>query len=245
MLRSLRRLEDRNNRHQGPNGRSNGNYGAFNPRAQVVATPGEILAEDQEQDFQRDRATDDTRVKTAVAWLEEASLAARLENDVRMHPSSLRVPGIAQARERLQRAGGLSPQDQTKALDIVRRLLNAGPTEGISTDELADLTGLSSLQVQGIISMLDRAGVLSNDQAVTCFVHQGVPDRSTERYHQAAAMERDLIQLMQEQAPDQEVGGPPLDLHLQATTSALKRAGHPGGAAAAGSELPAEHQPGQ
>ena len=228
VLRSLRGLEDRNNRHQSPNGRSSGKDGALNPRAQVVATPGEILAEDQEQDFQRDRATDDTRVKTAVAWLEEASLAARLENDVRMHPSSLRVPGIAQARERLQSVGGLSSQDQTKALDIVRRLLNAGPTEGISTDELADLTGLSSQQVQGIISMLDRAGVLSNDQAVTCFVHQGVPDRSTERYHQAAAMERDLIQLMQEQAPDQEVGGPPLDLHLQATTSALKSAGHPG-----------------
>ena len=74
--------------------------------------------------------------------------------------------------------------------------------------------------------MLDRAGVVSNDQAVTCFVHQGVSDQSTQRYHQAAAMERDLIQLMQEQAPDQEVGGPPLDLHLQATTSALKRDGH-------------------
>ena len=228
VLRSLRRLENRNNRHQSPNGHGKGNDGALNPRAQVVATPGEILAEDQEQDFQRDRATDDTRVKTAVAWLEEASLAARLENDVRMHPSSLRVRGIAQARERLQRVGGLSPQDQNKALDIVRRLLNAGPTEGISTDELADLTGLSSQQVQGIISILDRAGVLSNDQAVTCFVHQGVPDQSTQRYNQAAAMERDLIQLMQEQAPDQEVGGPPLDLHLQATTSALKHAGHPG-----------------
>ena len=228
VLRSLRRLGDRNNRHQSPDGQNQENDGVLNPRFQVVATPGEILAEDQEQDFDRDRATDDTRVKTAVAWLEEASLAARLENDVRMHPSSLRVPGITQARERLQRVSGLTPQDQTKALDIVRRLLNAGPSEGISTDELADLTGLSSQQVQGIISMLDRAGVLSNDQAVTCFVHQGVPDRSTERYHQAAAMERDLIQLMQEQAPDQEVGGPPLDLQLQATTSALKNAGHPG-----------------
>ena len=226
MLRALRRLEDRNNRHQGPNGQTNGNDDVLNPRVQVVATPGEILAEDQERDFQRDQATDDTRVKTAVAWLEEASLAARLENDVRMHPSSLRVAGIAQAREQLQRIRGLKPEDQLKALDIVRRLLNAGPTEGISTDELADLTGLSSQQVQGIIGILDQAGVLSNDQAITCFVHQGVSDQSTDRYHKAAAMERDLIQHMQEQAPDQEVGGPPMDLHVQATTSALKRAGH-------------------
>ena len=39
-------------------------------------------------------------------------------------------------------------------------------------------------------------------------------------------MERDLIQLMQEQAPDQEVGGPPLDLQVLPTTSALKSMGH-------------------
>ena len=37
---------------------------------EVVATPGEILLEDDEQAFERDSATDDTRVKTAVAWLE-------------------------------------------------------------------------------------------------------------------------------------------------------------------------------
>ena len=226
VLRSLRRLEQRNNRHQDPNGQSSKKDSSQGSSAQVVATPGEILAEDQEQDFQRDRVTDDTRVKTAVAWLEEANLAARLENEVRIHPSSLRVPGLSQARERLQRIRGLTFQDQNKALDIVRRLLNADPAQGISTDELADLTGLSSRQVQGIISMLDQAGILSNDQAITCFVHQGVSDHSTERYRRVAAMERDLIQLMQEQAPDQEVGGPPLDLQLQATTAALKRAGH-------------------
>ena len=32
--------------------------------------------------FERDSATDDTRVKTAVAWLEEAALASRDENRV-------------------------------------------------------------------------------------------------------------------------------------------------------------------
>jgi ATP-dependent DNA helicase RecQ len=57
ILRSLRQL-DRKKRKDG----------------EVIATPGEILAEDEEGGFERDSATDDTRVRTAVCWLEEARL---------------------------------------------------------------------------------------------------------------------------------------------------------------------------
>ena len=38
---------------------------------EVVATAGEILGEDEDNAFLRDSNTDDTRVRTAVAWLEE------------------------------------------------------------------------------------------------------------------------------------------------------------------------------
>ena len=41
---------------------------------EVVATAGEILGGDDEKVFERDSATDDTRVRTAIAWLEEAVL---------------------------------------------------------------------------------------------------------------------------------------------------------------------------
>ena len=39
---------------------------------EVVATAGEILREDDDTAFERDATTDDTRVRTAVSWLEEA-----------------------------------------------------------------------------------------------------------------------------------------------------------------------------
>ena len=58
---------------------------------EVVATAGEILGEDDEKVFERDSATDDTRVRTAIAWLEEAVLLTREENRVQVFPSSLRV----------------------------------------------------------------------------------------------------------------------------------------------------------
>ena len=65
---------------------------------EVIATPGEILREDEDLDWERDSATDDTRVKTAVSWLEDAVLLTREENYVRIFPSSLRVKSIEEAR---------------------------------------------------------------------------------------------------------------------------------------------------
>ena len=70
----------------------------------VVATAGEILGEDDEKVFDRDSATDDTRVRTAVAWLEEAELLIREENFVQVFPSSLRVNSAKEAARRLARA---------------------------------------------------------------------------------------------------------------------------------------------
>ena len=64
---------------------------------EVVATAGEILREDDEGVFERDSGTEDTRVRTAVAWLEEAVLLTREENRVQVFPSSLRVATLEDA----------------------------------------------------------------------------------------------------------------------------------------------------
>ncbi|HGG64918.1 MAG TPA: ATP-dependent DNA helicase RecQ, partial [Rhodobacteraceae bacterium] len=60
----------------------------------VVATAGEIVREERDEAFERDQATDDTRVKTAVAWLEEARLVKREENRVQVFASSLKVKSL-------------------------------------------------------------------------------------------------------------------------------------------------------
>ena len=70
---------------------------------EVVATSGEILGEDDENAFERDSATDDTRVRTAIAWLEDAELVSREENQAQVFPSSLRVSSVEEARIRLER----------------------------------------------------------------------------------------------------------------------------------------------
>ena len=158
----------------------------------VVATPGEILGEDEEKAFLRDSATDDTRVRTAIAWLEEADLLTREENVVNVFPSSLRVETVEEARKRLDRARIADPY-RGQLLRIAEELIATGPDESISTDELMALTGLGTEGVRGALYDLERLGIVSNDTAITAFVHAGIERSSAKRLEQAAALETALI----------------------------------------------------
>ena len=207
VLRSLRNL-DRKRRLDG----------------EVVATPGEILVEDEDHSFQRDSATDDTRVRTAVAWLEDAVLLTREENQVQVFPSSLRVRSIEEAGTRLKRAR-ISDTYRQQLLTISQALFEADPDDGISTDELMAAAGMTSEGVRAALYDLERLGIASNDTILTAFVHTGVQRASRQRFEQAAALEIALIDLLEETDPDIEKGDTSL-LHLRRVTQRLKDDGH-------------------
>lgn len=213
VLRALRALDRRNRRTSGPSQRP----------GWVVATPGEILTEEEADDFARDSATDDTRVRTAVAWLEEAKLLTREENRVSVFPSSLRVGTVEEARTRLGSAD-LDEGQQLALLQIVKALIEADPDDGISTDELMGVTGLDSDKLRAALGDLERRGLASNDTVVTAFVHVGGRRPSRKRLVDAAGMEETLIGLMQESAPDLSSGGS-APLNLRMTAQQLQDAG--------------------
>ena len=147
---------------------------------EVVATAGEILGEDEEKVFERDSATDDTRVRTAISWLEEAVLLTREENQVQVFPSSLRVDSVKEARSRLAKASVTGDYRQ-RLLRIAETLIDADPDEGISTDELMGASGLSAEGVRSALYDLEQLGIASNDTALTAFVHAGVERNSRKR----------------------------------------------------------------
>ena len=191
---------------------------------EVVATAGEILVEDEDKAFERDSATDDTRVRTAVAWLEEAVLLSREENQVQVFPSSLRVRSREEARAKLEKARVRNAY-RRQLLTIVEALVGADPDEGISTDELMAASGLTPEGVRGALYDLERLGIASNDTVLTAFVHEGVERSSRRRYDEAAALESALIELLRENAPDMEEGESSM-LHLRRATQRLKDEGH-------------------
>ncbi|MXW46191.1 MAG: AAA family ATPase [Gammaproteobacteria bacterium] len=193
-------------------------------KGEVIATPGEILREDEDSAFQRDDATDDTRVKTAVAWLEEARLVSRDENRAQVFPSSLRVQSIAQAKRKLAGAASLTDTRREQLLKIVIRLLDADPDEGISTDELMGVTGMTPEGVRDALRDLERLGLASNDMEITAFVHAGAPRSSPQRFQDACNLESALIAQMQEKAPELDRGERSW-LHLRIAAQILKTEG--------------------
>ena len=206
ILRALRKL-DRKKRLDG----------------EVVATAGEILGEDEDKAFERDSVTDDTRVRTAVAWLEETELLTREENLVQVFPSSLRVNSIEEARKRLARAS-ITDTYRRQLLSIAGALIEADADEGITTDELMGISGLGSEGVRGALYDLERLGIASNDTVLTAFVHAGVERASLRRLQEAANLETALISHMREAAPDQGKGDASF-LHLRIASQILRDQG--------------------
>jgi ATP-dependent DNA helicase RecQ len=213
ILRSLKALE-RKGKGKGQDGEA----------GVVVATAGEMLVEDTDGHFQRDSATDDTRVRTAIAWLEESHLLTREENMVQVFPSSLRVSSVAEAEKRLAKAD-LFAEYRRQLLSLIQTLIQADPDEGVSTDELMGVSGLSSSKVRAALYDLEALGLASNDTGVTAYVHAGIERSSRKRQEQAAALEIALIDLLRENAPDMAKGDQSL-LHLRHASQRLKDAGH-------------------
>ena len=191
---------------------------------EVVATAGEILREEDDNAFERDSATDDTRVRTAVAWLEEAVLLTREENRVQVVPSSLRVGSKAEAGDRLEKARVADPY-RGQLLTICETLMEADADEGISTDELMMTSGLTPEGVRRALHDLEGLGIASNDTALTAFVQAGVEHASRKRFEEASALEQGLIDLMRVQAPDME-RGESHPLNLRHATQELRNEGH-------------------
>ena len=160
---------------------------------EVVATPGEILLEDDEAAFERDPVTDDTRVKTGIAWLEEAVLLSREENDVRVFPSSLRIGTIDEARTVVARRPDIHENYRKSLLSVAAALLEADPDEGVSTDDLMLVSGLGPEGVRKALYDLEGLDISSNDTALTAFVHVAVERSSLKRLQQAGELECALI----------------------------------------------------
>ena len=191
----------------------------------VIATPGEIVKEDVDGDFGRDRDTEDTRVKIAVSWLEEAVLLKRDENFVRVLPSSLKIRTVDEARKRIETAD-TSPAYRTKLIGLVRSLLDSPPDRGISTDELCGESGLTPARLRKALHFLEALGIASNDTAITVFIHLAVEDSSGRRLAEVSGLEGDLLDRFRDLAPDLEPGEVST-LNLRLASQQFREAGHP------------------
>ena len=169
---------------------------------EVVVTSGEILAdEDVETSIEPENPDADTKVRTAIAWLERSRFLQRDENHTRVLPGCLKVGSIDEARKRLERAN-LSEDMRRKYLELISLLINAPDDEGISTDELMTKMGLPSNDCIRMLHQLEKLGILSNDLSLTVLLRKGVKDASSDRLERLIKLETTLVDLLPELAPD-------------------------------------------
>lgn len=169
----------------------------------VVVTSGEILLEVPEKlRIDPDAADADTKVRIAVAWLEEARLLERQENHTRVFPGSLLVGGLEEAEAILRKKVGAGTSIEPY-LAVLSQLIQAADDEGLSTDELMLATGQDSRTIQSLLRDLDRWKLLSNDTeiGVTFYRDPDTPKRLDDLFR----LEDALVASLREAAPDAEL----------------------------------------
>ena len=186
----------------------------------VVITAGEILQDEGvHTSFEADDRDAETKVVTAIAWLERRQFLRREENHTRVFPAKLCLTED-EAEKRLKRAQ--LPQRRLEEFRaILRYLYAADADERINTDQLVRLTGQTNEEVSGALRQLEALGLLENDSQLTLYLRHGIAGASSERLKRCLDLEKGLFKSLRELAPDAEDGSWQ-DLNVQPLTTMLR-----------------------
>jgi ATP-dependent DNA helicase RecQ len=198
-------------------------------KEELVITAGEILRdEDLQIDIDLQDRMADTKVRTAISWLERANLLRRDENVTKVFQARPLVQNLDEARAKMSGLN-LSPTEQSLWLAILREIFNSPPTESLAVDQLALLPELASYakgsrgasanpeylsaKIFKTLGSMTQAGLMKRDMRLTAFVRHKVPDHSRLRLDRVLEADRKLLDVLALAEPDPE-GWLPASLRL-------------------------------
>lgn len=167
-------------------------------RPRVWCSPLEIVREAGWYDCNADV---ETRVRTALAALENAGYLERGKNMPKVYATSILVKNMLEAGERLDKSALFSDAQRLNARRIMTALLGSrsrartGNEEAESrVDYLADRLGIVREEVIQLISLMRLEGLLADMQDMSAFIHASdTENRSLHMLEQFAKLERLLI----------------------------------------------------
>ncbi|HOX57108.1 MAG TPA: RecQ family ATP-dependent DNA helicase [Candidatus Paceibacterota bacterium] len=187
-------------------------------KQELVITAGEILRDEELQiDVNLQDRMADTKVRTAVSWLERANLLQRDENVTRVFQARPVVKDLNEAKARI--AGlHLSANEQSLWLAILREIFNTPPAESLTVDQLAllpEFAGFAkanpaaaanpefvSARILKILGSMTQAGLMKRDMQLTAFVRHKVADHSRLRLDRILLTDRKLVDVLADEEPD-------------------------------------------
>ncbi|HEV2391663.1 MAG TPA: RecQ family ATP-dependent DNA helicase [Verrucomicrobiae bacterium] len=196
-------------------------------RGEIVITSGEILRdEDVETGIDLEDRDADTKVRTAISWLERADFLQRDENVTQVFQARPLVKDIEEAAAKIQPLN-LSPQEQRLWMAILREVINCGPSDQLTIDRLALLPEFTeyaktntaanpeyiSAKVLKILGSMAQSGLMKRDMLLNAFIRYNVADHSRLRLDNVLRVDRALVDVLAREEPDPE-GWMPLSLGL-------------------------------
>ena len=142
----------------------------------------------------------ETRVRTAVAALEDAGYVSRGNNVPRVFATGILVKNMEEARQRIEHSSLFSHDEQTQAIRIIKSLIsnkykaNVGSVEAESrVDYLADMLGMTKAEVIQAVSLMRQEGIL----AETALIHKTDNEKkSLKRFESFAKLEQFLFAMV-------------------------------------------------
>ena len=168
----------------------------------IVVTARELLlGEEDPLGIDPEDRSAETKVRTAIAWLERARLVKREENQTRVFSASLHVASMEEAEARLARAD-LTDAVRDRYRAVLELVMGASAEDGITTDEIMVAAGIPADECFATLHQLEALGLLANDLGLRVVLRKGVTDPSDARFERVSHIERALVELMAESAPD-------------------------------------------
>jgi ATP-dependent DNA helicase RecQ len=192
---------------------------------EVILTAGELLRRD-EVDIDPDSLYDgDSRVRTAVAWLERAGFLERNENNTKVFQGKILVRNMEEATKKIA-SFGLSKRQRERWLEILQALMaKEGSTTGFSADELASLSSFATAEEDGkyetetqrvLRTLHDMAeqNLISKEMTLSAYLRYKVGNNAPLYLQRICTLELEFLANLQELAPDAALNEP-LELDLR------------------------------
>ncbi len=152
----------------------------------------------------------ETRVRTALAALENAGYLERGKNMPRVYATSILVKNMLEAGERLEKSTLFSDAQRLNARRIMTALLGSRSRARAENEEaesrvdyLADRLGIVREEVVQLISLLRLAGLLSDMQDMSAYIHASdTENKSLHMLEQFAKLEKLLLGKLKQEGVD-------------------------------------------
>ncbi|AYV37641.1 RecQ family ATP-dependent DNA helicase [Aeromonas veronii] len=200
----------------------------------LVATSAELINQPEvETSFAADDTNADTKVKTAIAWLERAGYLERSDNITQVFQGR---PLFASTEEAMKRVESLKLAPKAKAIwqAVIQALMSAADDDGLSADSIAEEagqymadkgSGVQASEVMRVLTQMADVGLLSQGMLLTTWLRPKGRDNSRVLCGQVHSIEKAMLDTLREKEPEPDTGQG-LIFNIRLVNQAIKDLGH-------------------